>query len=120
VLVVYIGDILLIESDIGGIEKTKKCLKQLFVTKDMGTPNYFLGIGIAHGKHGVIFSQRKYVLNLLEKTRLLGCKPASTLMDTNSDFLPEDGELLKILCNTKVWLVNSFISLLLGQILFLE
>ena len=40
VLVVYVDDILLTESDIGGIEKTKDYLKQQFVTKDIGKPKY--------------------------------------------------------------------------------
>ena len=35
ILVVYVDDILLIESDIDGIKKAKKYLKTQFVTKDM-------------------------------------------------------------------------------------
>ena len=32
---------------------------------------------------GIIVSQRKYVLDLLKETSLLGCKPTSTPMDPN-------------------------------------
>jgi len=35
------------------------------VIKDMGMPRYFLESEIAHSKHGVVLSQRKYVLDLL-------------------------------------------------------
>jgi len=63
----------------------------------MGKPNTFFGIEITHGKHGVILSQRKYILDLLEGTEPPGCKHASSLMDTDSDLWFEDG--LKILHN---------------------
>ena len=36
ILIVYVDDILLTESDIDGIEKAKEYLKTQFVTKDMG------------------------------------------------------------------------------------
>jgi len=52
----------------------------------MGNPRYFLGIEGAYQKHGLLLSQRKYTLDLLEKTDMLGCKPASTLMEANVDY----------------------------------
>ena len=78
---------MLTKSDIGGIKKTKECLKEQFVTKDIGKLKYFLGIEIIHGKHGVILSQRMYALDLLEETRLLGCKPTSISNEHRSRFL---------------------------------
>jgi len=68
VLVVYVDDILLANSDPGGILETKEYLKCHFVSKDMGRPRYFLRIEIAHQKHSTLLSQRKYVLDLLEET----------------------------------------------------
>lgn len=38
---------------------------------------------VARSKKGTAISQRKYVLDLLKKKGLLGCKPATTPMDTN-------------------------------------
>ena len=74
VLAVYVGDILLTSSDSAGLLETKEYLKRNFVTKDMERPKYFLGIEVAHKKHSVFLSQRKYALDLLEETWLLGCK----------------------------------------------
>ena len=89
VLVIYVDDILLLtRTDISDIEETKE---QQFVTKDMGKPKYFLGIEIAQGKCGVILPN-EVCLSLLEETRLLGCKPANTPIDTDPDFWSEDGE----------------------------
>ena len=51
----------------------------------MKKPKYFLGIEISHNKHGVILSQSKYALDLLEETGLLGCEPTNTPMDTDLD-----------------------------------
>ena len=66
------------------LEKLKSILRQ-FVTKNMGRLTYFLGIEIAYNKHGVVLSQKKYALDLISKTGLLGCKPVCTPMDIDVD-----------------------------------
>ncbi|KAG6430720.1 hypothetical protein SASPL_108792 [Salvia splendens] len=45
-------------------------------------PKYFLGIEIARNKIGIFISQHKYALDLVSDAGLLGCKPASTPMDS--------------------------------------
>jgi len=85
VLAIYVDDILLTGSVSAGIVETKMYLTRHFVTKDMGRPKYFLGIEVAYQKHSVLLFQRKYALNLLAKAGVLGCKPATTLMETNVD-----------------------------------
>ena len=54
-----------------------------FEIKDLGTLRYFLGMEVAWSKEGNVTSQRKYILDLLSETGLLGCKPANTPMDPN-------------------------------------
>ena len=49
----------------------------------MERPNYFLVIEVARQKYSVLLSQRKYALNLLDEAGLLGCKPATTPLETN-------------------------------------
>ncbi|KAL0324544.1 UNVERIFIED_CONTAM: Retrovirus-related Pol polyprotein from transposon TNT 1-94 [Sesamum calycinum] len=46
----------------------------------------FFGIEIAHSKHGVSLSQRKYACDLLQEASLLGTNSADTPMDSNPDF----------------------------------
>ncbi|XP_020258624.1 uncharacterized protein LOC109835036 [Asparagus officinalis] len=91
---VYVDDILLTGSDSVALTETKEYLNRHFVTKDMGKPKYFLGIEVAYQKHGMLLSQRKYVLNLLEETCLLECKPANTPMEVNVDLWRDDTSLL--------------------------
>jgi len=82
-LAVYVDDILLLESDSVVLAKTKKYLKRHFVTKDIRKLKYFLGIKVAYQKHGLFLSQRKYALNLLKETGLLGYKTTSTPIESN-------------------------------------
>ncbi|KAL0452932.1 UNVERIFIED_CONTAM: Retrovirus-related Pol polyprotein from transposon RE2 [Sesamum latifolium] len=70
-------------------------LQDQFVTKDLGRPRYFLGIEIAHSKHGVSLSQKKYACDLLQETGLLGTKSVDTPMDSNPNFWKDDGNYLK-------------------------
>ncbi|KAK4406515.1 Retrovirus-related Pol polyprotein from transposon RE1 [Sesamum angolense] len=95
VLAVYVDDILITGSDIDGIEEAKTYLQKHFVTKDLGRTRYFLGIEIAHSKHGVSLSQRKYACDLLQEAGLLGTKPVDTPMDSNPDFWNDDGNYLE-------------------------
>ena len=85
VLAIYVDNILLTDSDLVGLLETKEYLKHHFVIKNMGRPKYLLKIKVAHPKYSVLLSQQKYDMDLLEETRLLGCKPANILMEANVD-----------------------------------
>ncbi|RVW62552.1 putative mitochondrial protein [Vitis vinifera] len=65
-----------------------------FQTKDLGKLKYFLGIEIAQSSSGVVLSQRKYALDILEETGMLDCKPVDTPMDPNVKLVPGQGEPL--------------------------
>ena len=62
--------------------------------RSLGKLPYFLGIGVARSKEGINLSQRKYVLDILEETGLLGSKPVETPMDHNVKLYEDQGELL--------------------------
>ena len=69
-------------------------LKRHFVTKNMRCPKYFLGIEVAHQKHSILLSQRKYALDLLEEAGLLRCKHATTPMKANVGLWFDDSHTL--------------------------
>ena len=81
VMVVYVDDIILTGDDVKAIEATKAHLQKHFVTKDLGSLRYFLGIEVARSCEGMVLSQWKYVLDLLKETGMLGAKPANIPMD---------------------------------------
>ncbi|RVX20875.1 Retrovirus-related Pol polyprotein from transposon RE2 [Vitis vinifera] len=81
-------------SDQNGIQKLKQYLFTHFQTKDLGKLKYFLGIEIAQSSSGVVLSQRKYALDILEETGMLDCKPVDTPMDPNVKLILGQGEPL--------------------------
>ena len=81
--IVYVDDIIVIGNDVGEIKSIKSKLALDFEMKDLGNLQYFLKIEIARNKNGISVSQRKYVLDLLKDTGMMGCKPVDTPMDAN-------------------------------------
>ena len=86
-LVVFVDDIVITGSDQEGIQRLKQHCFNHFQTKDLGKLKYFLGFEITHSSSGVVMSQRKYALDILEETGMLECKPADTPIDPNVDDL---------------------------------
>ena len=74
------------------INHLKKNLSKEFEVKDLGQLRYFLGIEIARSPKGIVLSQRKYVLDLLSETGMLGCRPLSTPIDPNHKLCAESGD----------------------------
>ena len=77
-MIVYVDDI----SDcIEEIKYLKEVLGREFEIKDLGQLKYFLGMEVARSRKGISILQRKYTLDLLKETGMLGCKLATTPMD---------------------------------------
>ena len=83
VFIVYVDDIIVTGNDLDEIRRLKGKLAKEFEIKDLGTLRYFLGIEVARSSKGIFISQRKYVLDLLQETGMLGCKPGDTSIDPN-------------------------------------
>ncbi|GFY92444.1 hypothetical protein Acr_08g0008400 [Actinidia rufa] len=94
IISVYVDDIIITGDDASGIVQVKCGLRKAFNIKDLGPLRYFLGIEVARSRHGISLSQRKYSLDLLQDTGMLGCRPTSTPMVSNLKILTELGQLL--------------------------
>jgi len=82
-LIVYVDDIVVTEDDKDEMAHLKELLAQEFEIKDLGKLQYLLGIEVARSKKGIFISQRKYILDLLKETGMLGCKPAESPIEIN-------------------------------------
>ncbi|KAK2979360.1 hypothetical protein RJ640_018440 [Escallonia rubra] len=82
-LIVYVDDIIITVNDSDEKEALRKYLAKEFEIKDLGKLKYFLGIEVARSKEGIFVSQQKYVLDLLEETGKLGCRPSDTPIEPN-------------------------------------
>ena len=86
-------DIVITGSDQEGIQRLKQHFFNHFRTKDLGKLKYLLGLEIAKSSSGVVMSQRKYALNILEETGMLECKLVDTPMDPNVNLYQDRGSL---------------------------
>ncbi|RVW96855.1 Retrovirus-related Pol polyprotein from transposon TNT 1-94 [Vitis vinifera] len=82
ILIVYVDDIILFGNDMEELQNLKTYLSEEFEVKDLGNLKYFLGMEVARSRKGIVVSQRKYILDLLKETGMLGCKPIDTPMDS--------------------------------------
>ncbi|RVW85510.1 Retrovirus-related Pol polyprotein from transposon RE1 [Vitis vinifera] len=82
ILIVYVDDIILSGNDMEELQNLKKYLSEEFEVKDLGNLKYFLGMEVARSRKGIVVSQRKYILDFLKETCMLGCKPIDTPMDS--------------------------------------
>ncbi|XP_020415669.1 uncharacterized protein LOC109948138 [Prunus persica] len=82
-LIVYVDDIVVTGNDTGEQLKLQKYLSQEFEMKDLGDLKYFLRIEVARSITGIFLSQRKYVLDLLTETGMLGYKHVDTFIKIN-------------------------------------
>ena len=91
-LIVYVDYIVITGNDATKISQLKQHLFSHFQTKDIGCLKYFLGIEVAPSKEGLVISQRKYVLDILEETGMTNCRPIDSPMDPNQKLMSDQGE----------------------------
>ncbi|KAK8919343.1 putative folate-biopterin transporter 2 [Platanthera zijinensis] len=83
ILIIYADDIIITGDDLEEIGHLKEQLDKEFEVKDLGKLKYFLGIEVAKSRQGIFISQRKYTLDLLDKTGMLGCAPVDSPIEAN-------------------------------------
>lgn len=87
---IYVDDVLLVGNNDSTITSVKKHLDTLFSIKDLGPLKYFLGIEVARSGKGIVLSQRKYTLDILEESGLQGSRPSAFPMEQNLRLTNDD------------------------------
>ena len=88
----YVNDIIITGSDTIEAKKLEDHLTQHFEIKNLGPLQYFLGIEIAQSKKGILLTQQKYILDLLDETKHLQCKINDTPIEVNHKFTLSDDD----------------------------
>ena len=83
IILIYVDDMLVTGNDLELIKRTKEELHKAFKIKDLGNLKYFLGMEFSRPKKGILINQRKYALEIISETGLVGAKPAWTPLEMN-------------------------------------
>nr|GEU97106.1 ribonuclease H-like domain-containing protein [Tanacetum cinerariifolium] len=90
-LLLYVDDIVLNASSEGLLQRIIGSLHQEFAMTDLGPLNYFLGISVTRDSSGLFLSQKKYDIEILEKSHMVSCNHSWAPVDTESK-LGVDGD----------------------------
>ncbi|GJW94235.1 putative RNA-directed DNA polymerase [Tanacetum coccineum] len=82
-LIIYVDDMIITGNVESEIKKLKEGLCVECKMKDLGNLRYFLGIEVMRSQQGIFICQKRYILDLIAETGMIGCKPADTPMITN-------------------------------------
>lgn len=77
---VYVDDIVIRGNNSSLVNKVMNDIAGRFSLKDLGPLSYFLGIEATRTRQGLHLMHRNYIIDLLEKTKMLDAKPVSTPM----------------------------------------
>ena len=92
IVLVYVDDILITGEDSSLIHKLIADLNSKFSLKTLGSVSYFLGIEAYRNATGLILTQRKYLQDLLTKTRMITAKSCSTPMCSSKKLFHDDSK----------------------------
>lgn len=82
-VLVYVDDLIITWSSIHVVNKFKHYLSTCFRIKDLGVLRFFLGIEVARSPSGIYLCQRKYALEIIAETCLLGARPVAFPLEQN-------------------------------------
>ena len=79
-ILIYVDDIIITWSNEQEVEKLVDVLNSSFSLKDLGQLSYFLGIEVKAVNGGLQLSQKRYIEDLLRKTKMDNARPLPTPM----------------------------------------
>ncbi|XP_042962943.1 uncharacterized mitochondrial protein AtMg00810-like [Carya illinoinensis] len=89
-ILIYVDDILVASNSNKAISTLRTFLNLKFKVRDLGCLRYFLGLEVARSSKWIHLCQKKYVLDILSYSGMLGCKPLKIPLDQNFNISKED------------------------------
>ncbi|XP_022867515.1 uncharacterized protein LOC111387203, partial [Olea europaea var. sylvestris] len=93
-LLVYVDDITVAGNCSTSIASLKAFLHNQFNIKDRGCLHYFLGLEVTRSSKGIHLTQRKYTLNILSDSSMVGFKPLKLPLEQNFKLQKASGQPL--------------------------
>jgi hypothetical protein len=93
-LLVYVNDIIVVGSSDQAVHALLSDLRVDFGLKDIGTLSYFLGIEVKKCVDGIVLTQAKYMMDILKRVGMTGCKPTCTPLTADEKLSLDDGDQL--------------------------
>lgn len=93
-ILVYVDDIVVTGSSNALVDQFIHLLATRFSIKDLGNLSYFLGIEVTRTSSGLHLMQRKYIQDLLTKTKMLDAKSVSTPLASHPKLTLASGTML--------------------------
>jgi len=90
---VYVDDILITGSNEAEIFDLKLYLDTTFKIKDLGFVSYFLGLEVLQSSHGLILTQRKFTMDLLQEFDCAHCSAVVAPLDYTFKLQQNEGDL---------------------------
>lgn len=86
IIIIYVDDILVTGSDANELENFIVKLNKVFALKDLGNVHYFLGLEVKRDDTWMFMSQKKYMMDLLERFDMKDCSPCPSPMVSGKQF----------------------------------
>jgi hypothetical protein len=93
-VIVYVDDIIVASLPQDATSHLLKNLKEDFSLKNLGDLHYFLGIEVTKIKDGIMLTQHKYAIELLQRAGMINCKSVQTPLSTLEKMSTYTGDLL--------------------------
>ena len=91
-MIVYVDDIIINGSNEGELACLKRKLATEFEITDLCQLKYFLGMEVARSRKRIVVSKKKYILELLKETRMIGRMLVDTPIDPNRKLCDSQSE----------------------------
>ena len=95
IVLVYVDDLIITGDLSEEIQRSRENFSVRFQMKELEELKHFLGLEVERTKEGLFLGQQKYAKDLLQRYRMLDCKPISTPMDPNVRLQEDKGRDLE-------------------------